>query len=80
MLRRQLVLGCGLLSLTVLIIWPQALNMSAGVSDLGDSLLNSWTLAWVAHAVVADPTNLLNANIFYPEQRTSSRSPCSCRR
>ncbi len=31
-----------------------------------DPLLTSWTLAWDTHTLLADPTNLFNANIFYP--------------
>jgi hypothetical protein len=36
------------------------------VNDFGDPLLNSWILAWIAHALRSDPLNVFNANIFYP--------------
>ena len=39
-------------------------------NDNGDTLLNEWALAWVAHQVVADPLHLFDGNIFYPERRT----------
>lgn len=43
-------------------------------NDNGDTLLNEWTLAWVAHQVVRDPVHLFDANIFYPERRTLAYS------
>jgi hypothetical protein len=39
-----------------------------------DSQLNTWILAWNAHAIAHDPRNLFNANIFYPEPRTLAYS------
>ena len=47
--------------------WPQVLHLSE-LEDFGDPLLNSWTLAWVAHAVVTSPAEVFNANIFHPER------------
>lgn len=38
--------------------------------DNGDAVLNEWAVAWVAHQLRADPLNLFNANIFYPEPNT----------
>ncbi len=35
-------------------------------SDIGDPLLNTWTLAWDGHALLADPLHLFDANIFWP--------------
>jgi hypothetical protein len=40
----------------------------------GDPLLNSWILAWNVHALITDPLNLFNANIFYPVQNTLALS------
>lgn len=39
-------------------------------TDNADTMLNQWILAWVAHALVTNPLDLFNANIFYPEPRT----------
>lgn len=39
-------------------------------TDNADTMLNQWILAWVAHALVTNPLELFNANIFYPEPRT----------
>ncbi len=47
--------------------WPFALTLSNGVSDLGDPLLNSWALAWVAHTLPQAPASVFDANIFFPE-------------
>jgi hypothetical protein len=50
----------------VLATWPQAIQLTR-LGDFGDPLLNSWTLAWVAHAIASSPTTLFDANIFHPE-------------
>ena len=39
-------------------------------NDNGDTVLNEWTLAWVAHQAWRDPLHLFYANIFYPERLT----------
>jgi hypothetical protein len=65
------LLLCGL---TIWVTWPQVRHLTAGVIDWGDPLLNSWTLAWVAHTLPAHPSQLLNANIFYPERGTLAYS------
>jgi len=35
-----------------------------------DCLLHAWTIAWDHHALATDPLHLLDANVFYPYQRT----------
>lgn len=50
---------------------PLLLHLSNAVpSDIGDPLLNTWILTWDAHALLTDPFNLFNANIFYPLPNT----------
>jgi len=61
-------------ALTILVTWPQVWHLSTRVADLGDPLLNSWTLAWVAHSLPAHPLQLFDANIFYPERHTLAYS------
>ncbi len=39
-------------------------------NDNGDTLLNTWAIAWVAHELPRDPAHLFDANIFWPERRT----------
>jgi hypothetical protein len=66
--------GLVLVALTVAVTWPQAMHLSTSVTDFGDPLLNSWTLAWVAHQLPADPRHLFDAPIFYPETGTLAYS------
>ena len=70
------LVGVGLLLglLTVFVTWPQARQLSNGVSDFGDPLMNAWTLAWVAHTLPAHPADLFDANIFHPERHTLAYS------
>lgn len=56
--------------LTVAMTWPQAAHMATRVYDADDPLLSIWRISWIAHTVPADPLNLFNGNIFYPEKRT----------
>ena len=55
--------------------WPLASN-PGGLSrnDTHDTVLHEWILAWDAHALVTEPVNLFNANIFYPERDTLAYS------
>lgn len=50
--------------------WPQARHLSTQVPDADDPLLSVWRISWIAHALPTTPADLLNGNIFYPEQRT----------
>jgi hypothetical protein len=34
--------------------------------NLGDPALNTWVLSWESHALVNEPTNFFNGNIFHP--------------
>jgi hypothetical protein len=43
-------------------------------NDIGDPLLNTWILAWDSHALLTDPLNFFNANIFYPLPNTLAYS------
>lgn len=57
--------------LAVLHTWPLATGPGRMArNDTPDTVLNEWTLAWVAHEVAADPAHLFDANIFYPARRT----------
>src|SRR5438093_2873803 len=51
--------------------WPLASNPAhLSRNDNGDTLLNTWAIAWVAHQLPRDPAHLFDANIFYPERLT----------
>jgi hypothetical protein len=57
--------------LAVVMTWPM---MSApgrlARMDSHDGKFSVWNVAWVAHALLTDPGNVFNANIFYPHQGT----------
>jgi hypothetical protein len=42
--------------------------------DTDDGKFSVWNVAWVAHALVDDPRNVFNANIFYPRPGTLAYS------
>ncbi|MGE3841914.1 MAG: hypothetical protein AB7I50_10030 [Vicinamibacterales bacterium] len=53
--------------LAVVHTWPLATAPSLLTRhDNADAWLNEWTLAWVAHAMVTQPWQIFDANIFYP--------------
>ncbi len=65
------MLGIAALGAAVLMTWP----LAAGIGHLGrtqnsgDGRFAVWNVAWVAHALVTNPANLFDANIFYPHRR-----------
>ncbi len=65
-----LLIGISVIAAT----WPFAFELSRGVSDLGDPLLNAWALAWVAHILPHAPAAIFDANIFFPETATLAYS------
>jgi hypothetical protein len=55
--------------LTILLTWPIAARFAdAGRVDSGDGRFSIWNVAWVAHALTTNPSQLYHANIFYPHQ------------
>jgi hypothetical protein len=43
-------------------------------NDNGDTMLNEWAIAWIAHQLPRDPVHLFDANIFHPERHTLAYS------
>lgn len=70
-------LGVWLLFLVLAVVhtWPLA-SAPARLSrnDNADTVLNEWTLAWVARHVTHEPTRVFDANIFAPERGTLAYS------
>jgi hypothetical protein len=63
------------LLLTVAHTWPLASNPAhLSRNDNSDTLLNTWTIAWVAHQLPRHPRHLFDANIFYPDRATLAYS------
>jgi hypothetical protein len=57
--------------LTVVMLWPLVAHLTSAVADtIGDPLLNAWTLRWVQHALVTNPTHLYDGNMFAPNARS----------
>jgi hypothetical protein len=55
--------------------WPLVRDV-AGQSrlDNGDTALNTWIVAWVAHQLPRNPLQVFDAPIFHPERRTLAYS------
>lgn len=51
---------------TGILFFPLSFQIATHVPDWGDPLEYAWVLAWDAHALVYDPLQIYNANIFYP--------------
>jgi hypothetical protein len=62
-------------ALAVAHTWPLA-SAPAELSrnDNADTVLNEWTIAWVAHQFPRAPLHLFDANIFYPDPNTLAYS------
>jgi len=75
MLRRAVIAALVYGLLGVVLTHPLWLHLAAAVpSDIGDPLLNAWTLAWDTHALLTHPTRLFDANIFFPLPNTLAYS------
>jgi hypothetical protein len=51
---------------TIVMTWPLAPQAATSVQDLGDPLLQIWTLKWDLHQLSRDPLRLYEANTFRP--------------
>jgi hypothetical protein len=60
--------------LTIAMTWPQASYLVTHAYPHHDVYFNMWRLAWVAHALTTDPSDLFNGNIFFPEPRALTYS------
>jgi PA14 domain len=61
--------------LAVLHTWPLATDPAhLSRNENGDTVLNTWIVAWVIHAAPRAPLHLFDANIFYPERNTLAYS------
>ncbi len=65
----------GFTVLTLVVTYPLVREMTRGLpSDLGDPLLNTWTLAWDADRLRHGLQGLWDAPIFYPYPNTLAYS------
>jgi hypothetical protein len=59
----------GSLALAVLMTWPTLRYPQHTLpQDIWDPTLQSWQMAWSGHILLSDPSQLWNANAFYPER------------
>jgi hypothetical protein len=62
-------------ALAALLTYPLARHLgSTGRVNTDDGRWSIWVVAWVAHALTTNPTELYNANIFYPHVSTLAYS------
>ncbi|MCC6453327.1 MAG: hypothetical protein IT328_00140, partial [Caldilineaceae bacterium] len=54
----------------IIVTFPLVLSLDKSLSDPVDPVLNSWILAWEHYALLNEPGELFNANIFYPYKNT----------
>ena len=54
--------------------WPLAEAPSHWSRVDGDGGMNTWTVSWVAHALLTNPAHLFDANIFHPHKLTLAYS------
>ncbi len=71
-MRNAVLLVAAALGAAVLMTWPLAAGMGhlGRTQNSGDGRFSVWNVAWVAHALVADPADLFDANIFYPHRNS----------
>lgn len=59
---------------TLYITYPLIFNLTDTLPSLGDESLITWIISWNIHSFITDPSNIFNANIFYPYQNSLSFS------
>ena len=69
-----LVVVVSALLLSVYLTRPLAFDMKDHAIELGDSRLNAYLQAWVAHSLASDPRHLFDTNMFYPARDTLALS------
>jgi hypothetical protein len=62
------------IALTLAMLVQEQLQFPYSVADYGDPLFSIWRIGWVLHQLIADPTHLFDANIFYPQRLTLALS------
>ena len=68
--RRALLLVVAASTAAILMTWPLAsgLDRLGRTANSGDARVSVWNVAWVAHALLTDPADLFDANIFHPHK------------
>jgi len=58
------------LLLAIAMTWPLAFALDRAIANQGDPLLNAWIVDWDWYATFHHPSQLFNANAFYPAKDT----------
>jgi Dolichyl-phosphate-mannose-protein mannosyltransferase len=71
-----LLLSAAAIAATVIMTWPlvTGLDHLGRTQNSGDARFAVWNVAWVAHALITDPGELYDANIFFPHRHTLAYS------
>src|SRR3954453_12844934 len=69
---RSLALCTAALLAAIVMTWPLVTDLGhlGRTANSGDARVSVWNVAWVAHALLTDPANLFDANIFHPHRNT----------
>lgn len=74
-LRHTSVVALGFAVLTIVLAYPVSIHPATRLlGDNPDTHLFLWTIAWDAHALVAQPLSFFDANIYYPYSGTLAYS------
>lgn len=74
-LRRTAVVAIGFAALTIAFAYPVSMHPATTLlADNPDTHLFLWTIAWDAHALLAQPLSFFDANIYFPYSGTLAYS------
>jgi hypothetical protein len=74
--KRAITLCTLAVAASIVMTWPLATGLSrlGRTANSGDARVSVWNVAWVAHALLTDPADLFDANIFHPHRNTLAYS------
>ena len=74
--RREWAIALGVAAALVAVLtYPTLFGFgSLGRLGTGDGQFSIWNIGWIGHALITNPANLYNANIFHPHQGTLAYS------
>lgn len=64
----------GFVAVTIAMTWPLSSPLAPRLPDVDDAYFSVWRLAWFAHQLPRAPTQVFDANIFYPAPNTLALS------
>jgi hypothetical protein len=67
---RELAVFAFYFALALWMTWPLGRQLNTALPDLGDPMINMWTIDWVCHALTHAPLHLYEAPIYYPAHLT----------